>query len=36
MSASATLHDVYEVEVWGVGEEIDDARGIKSANLTRS
>ena len=36
MTASATLHDVWEVEVWGVGEEIDDARGIKSANLTRS
>lgn len=36
MSASATLHDVYEVEVWGVGEELDDARGIKSAMLTRS
>ena len=36
MTASATLHDVWEVEVWGVGEEIDDARGIKSAQLTRS
>jgi len=36
MTASATLHDVWEVEVWGVGEELDDARGIKSANLTRS
>ena len=36
MTASATLHDVWEVEVWGVGEEVDDARGIKSAQLTRS
>ena len=36
MAAEAVLHDVWEVEVWGVGEEIDDARGIKSANLTRS
>ena len=36
MTAEAVLHDVWEVEVWGVGEEINDARGIKSANLTRS
>ena len=36
MTASAVEHDVWEVEVWGVGEEVDDARGIKSAQLTRS
>ena len=36
LTASAVEHDVWEVEVWGVGEELNDARGIKSANLTRS
>ena len=36
MTASATLHDVWEVEVWGVGEELDDSRGLRSAYMTRS
>ena len=36
MTNSATAHDVWEVEVWGVGEELDDSRGLRSAYMTRS
>ena len=36
LSNEATADDVYQIEVWAVGEEIDDARGIKSAYMTRS
>tara|TARA_R110002096_G_scaffold8558_6_gene35303 strand:+ start:3364 stop:4575 length:1212 start_codon:yes stop_codon:yes gene_type:complete len=36
MDASATIHDVYEIEAFAVGEEIQDSRGIKSAYMTRA
>lgn len=36
MTASATLHDVWEVEVWSVGMEQDDSRSIKSINAVRA
>ena len=36
LDASATLHDVWEVEVWGVGEEINDSRSIRSINAVRA
>ena len=36
LSNVATASDVYQIEVWAVGEEMDDARGIKSAYMTRS
>ena len=36
LDASGTANDVWEVEVFAIGEEIHDARGMKSASLTRS
>ena len=36
LSNVATADDVYQIEVWAVGEELDDSRGIKSAYMTRS
>jgi len=36
LTASGTANDVWEIEVFAVGEEIQDARGMKSASLTRS
>ena len=36
LSNVCTADDVYQIEVWAVGEEMDDARGIKSAYMTRS
>ena len=36
LSNVATADDVYQIEVWAVGEELDDARGIRSAYMTRS
>jgi hypothetical protein len=36
VNAVCTAGDAYEIEVFPKGAEIDDARGIKSANLTRS
>ena len=36
LSNVATADDVYQIEVWAVGEELDDSRGIRSAYMTRS
>ena len=36
MTASATLHDVWEIECWAVGMEVDDSRSIKSINAVRA
>ena len=35
MTASATLHDVWELETWSYGMEQDDSRSIRSINAVR-
>ena len=35
MDASGTADDVWEIEAFAVGEELQDSRGMKSASLTR-
>ena len=36
LNNSATANDLWEIEVFGVGEESPDSRGIQTANLTRT
>ena len=36
MTASATLHDVWEIECWAVGMDQDDSRSFKSSNAVRA
>ena len=35
MDAACVLHDVYEIEVWASGMEIDDSRSVRSINAVR-